>query len=261
MANIRLSLIIPTYNEQDTVEKSLTEIAQALGPELSHQTEIILVDDGTDGLNNLAPQLGRTLPFFSVEYMRNLKPLGKGASVAQGVEDARGELVGYMDVDLSTPPRYIHNALKSLEGGVCEVFIGSRRAPGSKVERQQFFVKDILGYLLYAIVQRFVFAGMRHYKDTQCGFKFFKNRAAKILYKDILAPDGLTDLEILIRANLLGMHVEECGIEWTDVRESKRALKRILLGELFSMVKILFNYTFLPGKQKRKLEERRSLER
>jgi glycosyltransferase involved in cell wall biosynthesis len=258
MNTIALSLIIPTFNEEDTTEKALMEIAQALGPELAKKTEILIVDDGTDHLNILAPGFAKMLPFYSVEYCRNAPALGKGASVAHGVEEARGEIVGYLDVDLSTPPRYIAQAMNTLNSGVADVFIGSRRASGSTVRRKQFFLKDILGHMLYFVVQGVVFVGMRHFADTQCGFKFFKNRAAKILYKDLLATDGLTDLEILLRANLLGMNVVECGVEWVDERKSKRSLRRILAGEVIAMVRILVNYKLLGSRQKKNLEERNS---
>jgi glycosyltransferase involved in cell wall biosynthesis len=256
MNTISLSLVIPTYNEEDTTEKALMEIAKTLGSELSKKTEILIVDDGTDHLNVLAPTFAKMLPFYSIEYTRNSPPVGKGASVAQGVEEARGEVVGYLDVDLSTPPRYITQALAAINSGVADVFIGSRRASGSTMRRKQFFLKDILGHMLYLVVQGVVFVGMRHYPDTQCGFKFFKNRAAKILYKDLLARDGLTDLEILLRANLLKMNVVECGVEWVDERKSKRTLRRILGGEIIAMVRILLNYKLLPARQKKNLEER-----
>ena len=256
MNTIALSLIIPTFNEEDTTEKALLEIASALGPELSKKTEILIIDDGTDHLDVLVPTFAKTMPYYAVEFFRNTPAIGKGASVAHGVEEARGEVVGYLDVDLSTPPRYITQAVKAINSGVADVFIGSRRASGSSVHRKQFFLKDILGLMLYWVVQGVVFVGMRHFRDTQCGFKFFKNRAAKILYKDLLANDGLTDLEILLRANLLKMNVVECGVEWVDVRKSKRTLRRILGGEILAMFRILISYKLMPNRQKKNLEER-----
>ena len=256
MNTIALSLVIPTFNEEDTTEKALQEIASALGPELAKKTEVLIIDDGTDHLDVLAPSFSKSLPFYSIEFFRNSPPVGKGASVARGVEEARGEVIGYLDVDLSTPPSYILQAVDAINSGIADVFIGSRRASGSTVRRKQFFLKDILGHILYFVVQGLIFVGMRHFADTQCGFKFFKNRAAKILYKDLLAFDGLTDLEILLRANLLKMNVVECGVHWVDERKSKRSLRRILAGEVLAMFRILINYKLMPSRQKKNLEER-----
>ena len=135
-----------------------------------------------------------------------------------------------LDVDLSTPPRYIAKAMEMLNSGVADVFIASRRGAGASVKRSQSLTKDFLGRLLSVVAHGIAFVGMRHYTDTQCGFKFFKNRTAKILYKDLVAKDGLADLEMLLRANLLGMNVMEYGVEWSDLRESKRKLSRILFG-------------------------------
>ena len=257
MSKIELTLVIPTFNEEEIIERSLIEIASQLGPDLCKSTEVFVVDDGTDNLNNLIPSIAKKLPFYSVEMFRNIPPAGKGASVALAFEHARGEIVGFMDVDLSTPPRYVHKAIETLNSGLADIFIGSRKAAGATVHRQQFFMKDILGHVLAFFGYGIIFVGMRHYQDTQCGFKFFKNRVAKMLYRDLLAHDGLTDLEILLRANLLGMRVFECGVEWTDVRKSKRTLRRIFVGEVLSMARIILNYKILPGRQRKRLEERK----
>ncbi len=256
MSKTGLSLIIPTYNEEGIIEKALSEIALSLGPELANKTQVIIVDDGSDGLNNLVPLLSKKIGFQSLEVLRNSPPLGKGASIALGFKGAQGDVVGFMDVDLSTPPRYIPKAMEMLNSGGADVFIASRRGAGASVNRTQSLTKDFLGRLLSVLAHGIAFVGMRHYSDTQCGFKFFKNRTAKVLYKDLIAKDGLADLEILLRANLLGMNVVEYGVEWSDLRESKRKLSRILAGEIISIVRILVTYKLAPSQQRKKLKDR-----
>ena len=252
--NLALSLLIPTYNEEAIIEEALKAIARDLPRSLCEITEIIVVDDGTDGLEKLVPQIAGQFPFDSVRVIRNSPPLGKGKSLAKGFTEAKGTVVGFMDVDLSTPPRYIPIAFEAISSGKAEVFIGSRRAPGSSVKRQQFFLKDILGNLLGVIARAIIFQGMPSFQDTQCGFKFYPQGVAAVLYNNLVAPDGLNDLEVLLRANLIGYRVLEQGVEWCDLRESKRTLRRILFGELVAISRILWTYKVLASRQRKILK-------
>jgi glycosyltransferase involved in cell wall biosynthesis len=251
--NLGLSLLIPTYNEEAIIEEALTAIARELSDEVCQNTEVIVVDDGTDGLVDLVPQVACKLPFASVRVVRNSPPLGKGKSLTKGFEIAKGTVVGFMDVDLSTPPRYIPMAVEAIKSGKTDLFIGSRRAPGSEVKREQFFVKDILGKILGMVARAVIFQGMPSYQDTQCGFKFYRQGVTQVLYKDLVAPDGLNDLEVLLRANLIGYRVQEQGVQWSDLRESKRTLRRILFGEIVAIIRILWTYKVLAAQQRKRL--------
>ncbi len=256
MALLELSLLIPTYNEEDIIEETLRKIAAALGTTLAKKTEVLVVDDGTDGLVKVVNKVKASTGFRSVEVLRNSPPLGKGRSLARGFERARGAVVGFLDADLSTPPSYILTAFDKISTDQTDVFIGSRRHVDSQVTRQQSALKDLLGNALSHMTSAFIFSGGTKYRDTQCGFKFFKNAQAKTLYHDLVAGDGLTDVEILLRANVLKLRVTELGVVWNDVRESKRSLRRILWGELKSMSAILLHYKLFAGDQAKKLKAR-----
>ncbi len=255
---IELSLLIPTFNEADIIVHALTEISKEFSAEEKFKIEILIVDDGTDELTHVVEKMGNSLNFASVSVYRNSPPLGKGKSLALGFEKAKAPITGFLDVDLSTPPHYIKGAMKCIADNKADIYIGSRRGEGSHVDREQFFLKDILGKFLGVIARGIIFSGMRSYQDTQCGFKFFKTPLTHVLYHNLMAGDGLNDLEVLIRANLLGLRVQEKGVIWTDLRESKRSLRRILWGEMVAITKIIFKYKFSPGTQKavlRKLSE------
>lgn len=251
-----LTLLIPTYNEEAIIGHALDEIQKALGLAMSRQTEVLIVDDGTDNLPEVVKALKTN--FGHLEVLRNSPPLGKGASLSLGFSKARGRFSGFLDVDLSTPPSYIPDAINVLRQNQADIFIGSRKLPESEISREQFFVKDILGHILGVVARSIIFLGMKKYNDTQCGFKFFKNEDAKVLFKDLLATDGLGDLEVLIRANLMGYRVKEQGVKWTDLRESKRTLRRILFGELKAISKILWTYKLGAATQRKILKARYS---
>lgn len=250
-----LSIILPTYNEAEIIESAIKTIASELGSDLCARSELIIVDDGSDALIDIVHGLGRRQGFFSVTAVRNSPPIGKGRSLGRGFEFATGKVVGFLDVDLSTSPRYIHEALEAIGSGKTDIFIASRRAAGARVTREQFFLKSILGDAFRGLARAVFFAGMPAYEDTQCGFKFFRQPLAKILYRDLSAGDGLADVEVLLRANLLGYKVLERGVEWMDIRESKRSLRRILVGEVVSLGKIFVRYRLFLARERARLRE------
>lgn len=251
-----LSLLIPTYNESEIIVSSLREIAKALDPKLVAETEVIVVDDGTDSLPEAVEAYKAESPFLALQVWRNSPGIGKGRSVALGFTKASAAIVGFLDVDLSTSPSYIPQAYQIIQQGKADIFIASRRAKGAVVTRKQFFLKDVLGYVLGVLARSFIFAGMRSYSDTQCGFKFFRRELTQVLYEDLVAPDGLNDLEMLLRANMLRLRVHEQGVVWTDIRESKRSLRRILIGELKSFVRICYRYKVCAFPEARRLRRR-----
>lgn len=251
-----LTLLIPTYNESAIIETALREIANTLHHDFCAKIQLIIVDDGSDDLPQKVKNLDPPLPFFSLEVLRNHPPLGKGKSLTHGFRVAQASIVGFLDVDLSTPPQYINQAFAEIASNQTDIFIASRWVEGAKVTRVQFFLKDILGNLLGVLARAIIFAGMRNYKDTQCGFKFYKSKFTSVLYEELHAPDGLNDLEVLLRANMLGLRVREQGVVWTDIRESKRSLRRILWGEIKAFLKILYFYKLRARSMKKFLRKK-----
>lgn len=254
MPALELSILVPTYNEAGIIEDTLREIARALGTELTAKTEILIVDDGTDELPKIVDKTSSKFGFAHVETLRNSPPLGKGLSLARGFQKAKAPIAGFLDADLSTPASYILMAHQALKSNKADIFIGSRRAQGSQVVREQSPLKEMLGTLLPYAVNSIVFASGARFRDTQCGFKFFKTPLAKILYSDLVAYDGMTDIEVLVRASLLDLRVEEQAVQWQDVRESKRRLSRIIVGDLKAITRIVVNYRIFGSNRIRKLK-------
>ena len=96
---MKLSVLIPVYNEEETVEKVLQRVATA-PVQAGVEVEIIVVDDGsTDGTRKLLRQLreGGEIDFTFVEHPENR---GKGAAVRTAFEASRGDIVLIQDADL-----------------------------------------------------------------------------------------------------------------------------------------------------------------
>ncbi len=122
---MRLSVVIPAYNERDTVEKLLARVAGAPLP-ADIELEIVVVDDASsDGTRELLRQLATRTdpPLRLIEHAENQ---GKGAALRTGFEHADGDIVLVQDADLEYNPRDYPVLLQPILDGEADVVYGSR---------------------------------------------------------------------------------------------------------------------------------------
>ncbi len=123
IGNARLSVVIPVYNERDTIAEILRRV-EATG--LAH--EIIVVDDAsTDGTRDVLQQL----PPSRVRLLLHERNRGKGRALRTGFEAAEGDIVLVQDADLEYDPADYPALLKPIVDGVADVVIGSRFLGGT----------------------------------------------------------------------------------------------------------------------------------
>ena len=115
---LRLSLVIPAFNEAHRIEGTLREAAEFIASDFPH-AEIILVDDGsTDDTLRIARAVAASHPALRVIANHHG---GKAAAVQTGMIEARGNLVGFSDADLATPLRHLHDLAAAIEDGCAKV--------------------------------------------------------------------------------------------------------------------------------------------
>jgi glycosyltransferase involved in cell wall biosynthesis len=116
---MKLSIIIPAYNEEHTLGKVLCDI---FALKLDFDFEVIVVDDGsTDLTASEAQSCG-----FAVTYLNQHKNLGKGLAIRRGMKSAKGEFILIQDADCEYDPQDYPALLKPLFSGEAEVVYGSR---------------------------------------------------------------------------------------------------------------------------------------
>jgi glycosyltransferase involved in cell wall biosynthesis len=114
-----LSVIMPVYNEKDTVREIVQRVRDV---DLVH--EIIIVDDGSqDGTRDILQELSVLPNIIVVEHAQNQ---GKGAAVVTGIRNATGELLVVQDADLEYDPKDYAKLIQPLLEGRCDVVYGSR---------------------------------------------------------------------------------------------------------------------------------------
>jgi glycosyltransferase AglD len=211
---VRVSIVLPAYNEVDYLEPAVTQITQTL-KETGYTYEIIIAEDGsTDGTNKKAAALAQTVPF--VRHIHREQRLGRGTALNNAFKQSNGEVLVYMDLDLATDLKYLKPLVEAIATEGYDFATGSRMLPQSKAERTfrrslssksyNFLVRHMLGSKL---------------KDHQCGFKAFKKEPLMQLIDKVQATHWFWDTEIMVRAHQQGYKIAEIAVEWKSGRGTK----------------------------------------
>lgn len=220
----QLSIVIPAWNEQRRLPgtlRSLAEFAAAGDPTV----ELVVVDDGsTDATPNAIEQFDRFLkrlppaverPFLVV--LHNAVNRGKGHAVRRGMLAATGPLRLMCDADLSTPIEEWPRLAAQISNG-CDIAIGSRDLPESRLDPPQPFLRHAPALLFRALRRRLL---LKQIRDTQCGFKLFTAAAAQRVFELATVDGWLFDCEVLALAERLGLRTAEVGVTWRNDRDSR----------------------------------------
>lgn len=196
-----LSLVIACYNEEEILLDSFAQVRRELLA-LGRPFEILLVDDvSRDRTRELIARIvaeNRDLDLTVLLHERNL---GRGATVTDGFRRARGELTGFLDIDLEVHCRYIPSLLRELEAG----------ADVATVRRiYAFQLRHLDRYLMscgYAALVRRLLGDPD--LDTETGYKFFRRDSLLPLLDQVKDPGWFWDTEIMVRAARRGLRIVE----------------------------------------------------
>ena len=183
-----ISLVIPTYNEKENIEKLVPEVFHIL-KENSLEGEVIIVDDNSpDGTADTAEKLSKK---HNLRVVRREGKLGLSSAVLDGFIVSRGDILGVMDADLSHPPEKIPEMVRLLQ--TYDMVLGSRKVPGGSIEDWTIGRKIVSGGAT-ALAKP-----ITSIRDPMSGF-FFINRS--ILDDANLNPRGFKiALEIAVKCN------------------------------------------------------------
>lgn len=237
MSRPALSLVIPAYNEERRLPRSLTDIQTFFGRFPEGSIEILaVIEKSTDRTIELSRAAVGRDPRFQI--IDNQVHRGKGYAVRSGMLRARGEIVFFMDADLSTP---LSEVLKFLayfgENPACDVLIGSRRDPNSAILKRQNWFRQSLGRSFNHFVKIF---GVRGIKDTQCGFKAFRAPASHDVFSRATIDGFAFDVEALMLAQAMNYRIDTHPVVWVNSPDSKVRVLIDPLKMLWDLLRIRF---------------------
>lgn len=207
-----ISLVIPAYNESGIIMDTIQTVSARLA-ELTAEYEVLVVDDGsTDGMAELVRGCGD--PRVRLEgYASNR---GKGCAVRTGMLAAQGDLILCTDADLAYGVDVFAGLLERLRTGEADLVIGSRRIGGEGYKNYpplRILMSKCFGLLSHMI------SGLPY--DTQCGIKAYRRQAVQAIFSRCTTDGFSFDFEVLMRADRLGLKVEQIPVSVINFRESK----------------------------------------
>lgn len=214
---MKLGVIVPAYNEEPRLAKSLERIREFLKAQ-DYQWEVTVVDDGsTDSTAAIADGFAAADSHFKlISYADNK---GKGYAVRAGMLRAEANWLLLCDADLAAPIEEVAKLFAANK----PIAIGSRPLRESSLEVRQPWWREAAGRAFNFAVQALSIRGI---KDTQCGFKLFSSEAAKEVFPRCRFDGFSYDFEALMVARKLGFEIAEVPIRWSHQEGSKVRLVR-----------------------------------
>lgn len=207
-----LTIIFPVLNERLRLESGITRTVEYLDKIQFNDYEIIIVDNGSeDETPQIAEGLCKRYP--RVQYER-IAVRGVGAAFRRGVELSHGDVVGYMDIDLSTNIKHLGEAIHIFRTREeIEYINGSRFAKESDTRGRKWYRKITSQGLLILLK---LFLGMKS-TDAICGFTFVRRQTALSLVEGCSQDNGwFYMIEFLLRAEKRGVKILDYPVEWQE---------------------------------------------
>lgn len=202
------SIVIPAYNESGRLGGTLEKVL-AYVHSRGWNAEVIVVNDGSrDDTEAIARGFAARDPMLRI--VNNPGNRGKGYSVRNGMLHARGRIVIFTDADLSSPIEEASKLLEALDSGA-DVAIGSRWLRAETQTQRQPLHRQIFGRIFNLLLRMIL--GLQ-FKDTQCGFKAFKQRAVQAIFPLQKIERWGFDPEILFLARKFGFQIKEIPVLW-----------------------------------------------
>jgi len=244
---MKLSVVIPSYNEAESLAETVTTLYEKLTDEgIEH--EILVIDDNSD---DHTPQLLEELNnnVCTLKFMANPGPNGFGFAVRKGLENFSGQCVAVMMADLSDDPDDLIKFYKEMQDGGYDCVFGSRFMKGSKVvdyPKLKLILNRITNIMIMMIFRL-------KYNDCTNAFKLYKRETIEGL-RPFLSPHFNLTLELPLKAIVRGYSYKVIPNSWTNRKHGNSKLKIREMGSryFFILLYCLIEKYFSRGDFKKK---------
>ncbi len=238
MIKPELSIVIAAFNEENRLPQNLNRLLDYL-KRIGLTFEIIIVNDGsTDNTVKVVEDFSRGSNGV-VKLVSHFPNFGRGTSIREGIQAARGVFILETDADGSTDPEAIPRFLTVFKKQPnVDVIFGSRQMPESVITNKPT-LRVFLGYGFIYLAKIMLWSWRT--TDFTLGFKMFRNQAAEDIFKHQYDNHFAAEAEIVYVANKRGWRVLELPVTWTDNRDSRVKPIKDSTRAFGGLVRILLN--------------------
>lgn len=229
---MKLSIVIPAYNEEESVGETLTTIVEALH-KIQIDYEILVVNDNSkDNTESVLQEW--TQKNVGVRYVTNPGPNGFGYAVRYGLERFTGDCVAIMMADLSDSPYDLIRFYTTMVESDCDCVFGTRWSKGGKVIDYPW-TKKIINRIANRVIR--ILMNIK-YNDTTNAFKLYKKEVIEGV-KPFLSPHFNLTVELPLKAIIRGYSYQVVPNSWTNRKygESKLKIKEMGSRYFFILIK------------------------
>jgi dolichol-phosphate mannosyltransferase len=236
----KLSIVIPAYNEEGSIEETLSTLYAKLVEENIDHEIVVVNDNSKDNTLALLEQLQTTsIPTLSIHT--NKGPNGFGYAVRYGLERFQGDIVAVMMADLSDDPKDLVAYYRLMVAKNLDCVFGSRFIPGGKVydyPKHKLIINRIANFIIKLSV------GIK-YNDSTNAFKMYRKHTIEGI-KPFLAPHFNLTIELPLKAIIRGYSYEVLPNSWRNRKAGESNLKIKEMGSryLFILLYVLIEKFF-----------------
>lgn len=229
---LSLNILFPVLNEERRIQKGIETTCMYLEKHFQCQYQVTIVDNGsTDRTESISRELCKKYP--CVRYIKT-EERGVGVAFRTGVSQNWADLVGYMDIDLSTDISHLSDMYEIFSGRPEIEIVNASRLNRASDTRGRKWYRNLTSHGLVLLL-KFLF-GIKA-TDAICGFKFFRRETAELLARETTPDNGwFYVIELLIRAERKGIRIYELPVRWTDDYDTTVHVKRLVIYYLKRML-------------------------
>lgn len=232
---MKLSIVIPAYNEEESISETLYNIEAAL-TKIKIEHEILVINDNSkDNTLQVLIELSKGIP--SLKFITNDGPNGFGYAIRKGLENFSGDCVAVMMADLSDSPFDLIRYYTTMVEGDYDCVFGSRFIKGGRLVDYPW-VKKVVNRLANFIIR--LVMGIR-YNDTTNAFKLYKREVIEGI-KPFLSPHFNLTIELPLKAIIRGYSYSVIPNSWTN---RKYGVSKLNIKEMGSRYFFILMYCFI----------------
>ena len=227
----KLDIILPVYNEERVLERSVRTLHMFCSDNVAHEWRILIADNGSkDQTFAIAQRLEKEL---SRVVAMHIPEAGRGRALTRAWLGSEADVLAYMDIDLSTDLGAFPPLVNAVANQGYDIAAGTRLGPDTETTRS--LKREVLSRGFVLLINLMFGTRLR---DTQCGFKAVSRPAARALLSMIEDTGWFWDTELLLLAAKGGWRVTFVPVRWVEDTDSRVKVASTVLRDLKGLLRM-----------------------